>query len=302
MIPIETVLSANVVSIFSNEQLTQKLIKEGFFTSQEAQIIQAYVDSVTGKGPVSADKIDGQTLREAALSSGLVTGESLKAFADANMKPKEIKPENIKADTEEEKTKIIAENTAYNKKIEEVSKMFEGRIVASPEAVAAVVQIVLPEQIGPLKISLSEEMVKIKLELAQLKPDDPKFKEKSAEFKTKEDGINRQMMLLEEVEEGFEKDGAIAVMEVFGSVQRGEIRPAVIRTLDQGLKENSPEKIIAALSASNKIDETTKEKLEKFDFGRLGKIGGGVSLGLFFMLLWKAIKGEGGLMGMAAAG
>ena len=50
LIPIETVLSANVVSIFSDKQVTQRLIKDGLFTSQEVQIIQAYVDSVTGKG------------------------------------------------------------------------------------------------------------------------------------------------------------------------------------------------------------------------------------------------------------
>lgn len=298
MIPIETVLTADVVSIFSDEQLTQKLVKDGLFTPQEIQIIQAYVDSATGKGSSSADKINGQTLKEAALSSGLVTAESLKSFSDANMKLKETDLTKIEAATDEEKVLIAAKNTVYNQQVEQALKLFEGRLVASPEAVAAVVQTVLPEQIKPLKSTLNEKLVKIKLELAQLNVNDPKDRQKLANLSTQEEQINQQLMMVQQAE-GFMKDGQIAVMEVFGSVQRGEIGTETTQALDQGLKENNPEKIMTALVESKKVSEEDVEKVRKIP-GFL-KIGGGLFLGLFFMLLWKAIKGEGGLMGMGAA-
>lgn len=286
-LPVSEIISAQIVSMFKNPEV------RALFTPDELIVIEAHLDSLAGK-PEKAGLVASAKLKELALSSGLVSVDSLMTFAEANglklRKTDPAKLAEIKDDAE--RNKVIAENEAHNQRVSETLKLFEGRQVASPEAVATVIQTLLPEQIGPLKLSLSEQMIKIKLELSQLKVDDPKDLQQLTDLSVQEEQINQQLLMIQQAEQ-FMQDGQVAVMEIFGRVQNGE-DVAIIQSLDKGLEKNDPTAIVGALLSKKNLPEAAVAEIKKaIDYMKIGKIGGGISLGFFFMMLWKAISGEG---------
>lgn len=291
-LPVSEVISAQIVSMFKSPEV------RALFTADEMIVIEAHLDSLAGK-PEKAGLVDSAKLKELALSSGLVSVDSLMTFAEANglklRKTDPAKLAEIKDDAE--RNKVIAENEAHNQRVSEALKLFEGREVAPPEAVATVIQTLLPEQIGPLKLSLSEQMIKIKKELSQLKVDDPKDRQMLTDLSIQEDQINQQLLMIQQAEQ-FMQDGQVAVMEIFGRVQNGE-DVAIIQSLDKGLEKNDPTAIVGALLSKKNLPEAAAAEIKKaIDYMKIGKIGGGISIGFFFMMLWKAISGEG-LLGAA---
>lgn len=290
-IPVSEVLSAQIVSMFKSSEV------RALFTADEMTVIEAHLDSIAGK-PEKAGQVDQAKLKELALSSGLVATDSLKTFAEKNgMMMRETEPDKITlpADSKKPIDEVIAENKAHNEKVSEVLKPLEGRTVASPEMVATMIQSLLPGQIAETRLNLMEQKVKIELEKSQLKVGSADDQKRLSEITLLQEQIESQELLLKQAE-GFiqDQDGQIAVLEVFGSVQRGDVEVTVVQALDKGLKDNSVDGIISAVMASKKIPEAAVDEIKKaIDYMKIGKIGGGISLGFFFMMLWKAISGEG---------
>lgn len=288
LIPIATVLSADIVSIFTDEKTTQKLIKDGLFTPQEIQTIQAYVDSVTGKGSASAEGIDGSIMKEIALSNGLPRAESIRSFLEKNGQVlRETDVTKIEVGSDEEKVKISEENKKHNEKVQEILKLLDGRVVASPETVATVIQTILPEQVEPLKSLFNEEMIKIKLEMENLKDSSASDPQKIKDLSIQQNRISQILLSIQQIE-GISEFTHTAVMGLFSSVQRGEIGVETTQAFEEGIIENNPEKIITALLAPKNVDEDTKAEVKGFlaKHGKtIGKFSLLAALGLMYALM-----------------
>lgn len=266
------------------------------FSPTEQKIIDAYLESLAGKKE-AAEKIDKKELREVALKSGLVSPESVSAFGNANKKI--FDEADLLPDAPAEKATVAKANKEFNARIDEALKLMEGQTVASPEAISAVCNVIIPENIQGTDVIITAEIATINAQIKGLNGKDPEA-QKPLEARLLE--LRTFSSLISEARTYF-AEGVHVVENFFGQVQRGEVEIATVQVLDIALARSDMQGILGVLLTDKNVDPSKLQKiLKKIDLKTIGKYGGGVSLGIFFMLLWKAIKGEGGMMGVAAAG
>lgn len=285
LIPVETVLSAHVVAVFSSPEKIQRLIEAKLFTQEETSVISAYVDSITGNRPEPSKEISKDVVEKLAASSGLVTAEALRSFATSNLK--KVEPELTPTPGTEDVKTAPEKNPDrdFNKRVDEIIKTLVDRSIASPEDFSHVFQLVAPESIESTKTRISKLKTEASEKLEKVKETSPEEQKK----------IEDEILKLTQLEAFF--DGMNKVVaeqdlttEFFSRIQIGEIDPETTTSLDGALRENDSQKIINILLNSEKIDEATKKKVKKFPKGVL--VGGGISLALLFFLIWKSMKGE----------
>jgi hypothetical protein len=299
-VPVDVILGAHLTAIGKAEAQIEGAMKKGVVTKQQVEIIQAYADMMTVSGSKKSESITTKALEDEALATGLVTVESLRTFAEKNglviAKPDPAKLASAADDVA--KQKIIDENTARNAEIQKTLDLFEGHIVASPETVTQVITTLLPEGITKLNISLEMESVKLMTAREALQPNDPHLKEKGEQLDQRQAEINQQKAILSQAEQFLNGDGELSMMDLFGSVQRGEIPPARIASLDAALKANNPIDVINAFSNTANLNEAQKNEVKKYEgLYKAGKVSIWVALGSIGMMVWQALSKKEGVGG-----
>lgn len=264
-VDVESFLTAQLESAFSSSEVGE-LFKNN---PNQLKVIDTYLKGLKGETK-DANTFEDSLLKDLALESGSIPAEVTKKWADAN------------------KPTLSAEKVT---ELETALKGLEGRTVTSPEALSAICQIIIPENVNSSLAELAKSITTKTAELEKVKG--TISEEEQAKLEIELVQLRQLQTLTTNVQDFFK--GSPQIIENFsGQVQRGEVGVDTVRKLNVGLEKNDPNIIFEALQSVKNLPEAAVAEIKKaIDYMKIGQIGGGISLGLFFMMLWKAISGEG---------
>lgn len=270
-VPTEVILDAQLAGIYESS----KTGPDKIFTPKERTVIGAYLEKRYTGTKDALSLVDNATLLEAARNCGLTLNESPISFLE---KQKEI-PEVGK--------QLTAEQTQYNKQLEDLTKELETKgLVAKPTDTARVMKTYGRREIPRMMHQLEQQRQRLMTFINTL----PAEQQKQAQQNLHD--ISARMLSLNQAESGILSDGD-ATLEQFFTEDVANNRG---RTINENIRNgNMAGTIMEVVEA--KIENMPKEQIDKWKAFLRGLsqnlllAGGGFGV-LVIFLFFQSLQGK----------